>query len=500
MIVSEKFLTMRHVNKTFGGVHALKDVNFALDCGEIHCLVGQNGSGKSTLIKIIAGVLDADAGSEVEIRGKRMNQSGTPQEILKSGVCVIYQDLSLFPNMTIAENIAFYSSAGNKNVCVDWANIRKTATTALKLMRVHMDIEQPVAALSIADRQLVAIARALAVNAKLIIMDEPTSSLTRKEVNVLFSIIKDLQKQGMTVLFVSHKLDEIIEIAEKITIIRDGVVIVTKPNRDIDDKELSFMISGETIQYLERPEKNMAKPMLTVEGLTCRGQFEDVTFSLGQGEILGIIGLLGSGRTELAMSLFGMNPPTSGSIRIDGKAVRHTNNRVAIQNGIAYVPEDRLLQGLVIDQDVESNIAVTIIKDLLNKIGFMNTRQRRDIANSWIRDLNIKSAAPTIHASAMSGGNQQKIVLAKWLATHPKILILDQPTNGVDVSAKNAIYTIVRNLAEQGMSILLISDEVSEIFYNCSRALIMHKGRICKELELHEMSEQEFGEEVLHVE
>lgn len=495
--MADKFLVMRHVNKHFGGVHALKDVDFELEQGEIHCLVGQNGCGKSTLIKIIAGVLESDEGSEIEILGKRMEHAGA-QRSMDSGVCVIYQDLSLFPNLTVAENIAFFQNTCSKKLPVDWKKIRETSQKALDLIQVDMDLDQTVSALSIADRQLVAIARALAANARLLIMDEPTSSLTRKEVNNLFSVVKDLQSKGMTVLFVSHKLDEIIEIAQRITVIRDGVKVDTCRNTEIDDAKLAYMISGKEITYEQRFAPPGEETVLRVTGLTHPSDFRDVSFTLKKGEILGIIGLLGAGRTELALSLFGMNPPASGSIQVDGKEVRPASNRDAIASGIAYVPEDRLLQGLVIDQNVESNTSVTVIDRLCNKLSMINVKKRRSMTESWIERLSIKSAEPLVNASAMSGGNQQKIVIAKWLAINPKILILDQPTNGIDVSAKDAIYAIIRDLAREGMSIIMISDEIAEIYYNCPRALIMHKGRIVNEVLTDQISEDAFYEEVLH--
>lgn len=497
--MAEKFLEMRHVNKHFGGVYALKDVDFDLIQGEIHCLVGQNGCGKSTLIKIIAGVLNSDPGSEITILGKRMEHGGS-RLAMESGVCVIYQDLSLFPSLTVAENIAYFSNTQGGGFAVNWKQMRETARRALELIHVELDLDALVEELSIADRQLVAIARALAVNARLLIMDEPTSSLTRKEVNSLFAVVKGLQADGMTVLFVSHKLDEIEEIAERVTVIRDGIRVLTCVNEDLDNARLSCLISGQEIVAKQDFPPVQEETVLRVEGLTHERDYHDISFTLKKGEILGVIGLLGSGRTELALSLFGMNAPRAGSVEICGKSVIPKNNREAVANGVAYLPEDRLLQGLVTDQDVESNTAVTVIHRLTNRLGFVDGKRRRAMTTDWISRLAIKSAAPNVKASAMSGGNQQKIVLAKWLATNPKILILDQPTNGIDVAAKSAIYAIIRDLARGGMSILLISDELAEIYYNCPRVLVMHKGALVKELRTTELSESEFGGEVLHVE
>lgn len=494
--MSENFLEMQSINKHFGGVHALKDVDFDLKQGEIHCLVGQNGCGKSTLIKIIAGVLDSDEGGEITILGKHMaHGSRLPME---SGVCVIYQDLSLFPSLTVAENVAYFSNTRRGGYFVDWNKIRETASAALKLIGAELELEQPVSQLSIADRQLVAIARALAVNARLLIMDEPTSSLTRKEVNSLFSVVKGLQEKGMTVLFVSHKLDEIIEIAQRVTVMRDGIRVLTCDNTALDDTRLSFLISGQEIISKQEFVPPREETILRVDGLTHQRDYSDISFTLKKGEILGVIGLLGSGRTELALSLFGMNPPASGNILIDGEAVIPRTNREAIAHGVAYLPEDRLLQGLVIDQDVKANVSVTVIRRLMSRLGLVDIKQRKTMTEQWIKRLGIKSAVPDINASAMSGGNQQKIVLAKWLAIQPKILILDQPTNGIDVAAKSAIYAIIRELAAEGMGIIMISDEAAEIYYNCPRVLVMHKGAIINEVRTDEISAGDFAGEVLH--
>lgn len=494
--MEEKIIELRHVNKHYGGVHALKDVDFDLNRGEIHCLIGQNGCGKSTMIKVISGVIDVDEGSEVILDGK-MTHGGSARQSMNNGVRVIYQDLSLFPNLTVAENIAFDRHVDKSVKGVNWTQIYAQAEEVISRMDIKLNLESLVEELSIADRQLVAIARALATNARILIMDEPTSSLTRKEVNVLFSIIKSLQEKGMTIMFVSHKLDEIIEIAERITVMRDGKMISTFENKDVDETKLAHMISGQEISYQQNFTEHGDEVILELENLTCGKQYKDISFSLKKGEILGIIGLLGAGRTELASSIFGMNEPESGRILLHGKEVHFKSNRDAIENKIAYVPEDRLLQGLVLNQSIENNTIISIIGKLKNKLGMIDKKACRSITQKWIDELHIKSAVPEINASAMSGGNQQKIVISKWLSTEPEILILDQPTNGIDIAAKNTIYELIRELSEKGMSIILISDEAAEIYYNCPRTLVMHKGKIVKELDCSAITEGEFGREVL---
>lgn len=492
-----KIIELKHVNKHYGGVHALKNVDFDLNYGEIHCLIGQNGCGKSTMIKVISGVINVDDGSDVILGGKKTH-GGSARQAMDAGVRVIYQDLSLFPNLTVAENIAFDDNTNKDVKGVNWTQIYKKAEEVLERMCIRLDLDSLVEDLSIADRQLVAIARALATNAKLLIMDEPTSSLTRKEVNVLFSIIKSLQEKGMTIMFVSHKLDEIIEIAERITVMRDGCIISTFDNDNVDETNLAHLISGQQIKYQQKFVEHSEEVVLKVENLSRRNQYEDVSFEVKKGEILGIIGLLGAGRTELASSVFGMNPPDSGKILLHGNEVNFKSNRNAIANKIAYVPEDRLLQGLVLNQSIENNTIISIIQKLRTKLGLLDRNNCTKITQKWIDDLHIKSAIPDINASAMSGGNQQKIVISKWLSTEPEVLILDQPTNGIDIAAKSTIYELIRELSAQGMSIILISDEAAEVYYNCPRALVMHKGKIIKELDCSAISESEFSQEVLN--
>lgn len=492
----EKIIELKKVNKHYGGVHALKDVDFSLNQGEIHCLIGQNGCGKSTMIKVISGVIGVDPGSEVILDGKK-STGGLARQAMAAGVRVIYQDLSIFPNLTVAENIAFDQHVDSAVKGVNWSRMYKKAQEVLDRMKIQLDLDVLVEELSIADRQLVAIARALATNAKLLIMDEPTSSLTRKEVNVLFTIIKSLQAKGLTILFVSHKLDEIIEIAERITVMRDGCIISTFENTDVKEEKLVQLISGQQITYQQKFTEHEEETVLEVERLSRARQYEDVSFSVKKGEIVGIIGLLGAGRTELASSIFGMNPPDSGRILLHGKEVKFKSNRDAIASRIAYVPEDRLLQGLVLNQSVENNTIISIIQKLKNKIGILDKKECTSITQNWIDELHIKSAKPEINASAMSGGNQQKIVISKWLSTEPEVLILDQPTNGIDIAAKNTIYELIRDLSAKGMSIILISDEAAEVYYNCPRALVMHKGKIIKELDCSAITESEFSQEVL---
>lgn len=493
--MTDKFLEMKNISKRFGGVQALKDVDFLINKGEIHCLVGENGSGKSTLIKIISGVLQPEPGAAIVIEGEEYTSLSSIMALHK-GISVIYQDLSLFPNLTVAENIALNQHL-EKGSFIDWNKIEMTAREAMQKINLELELDRIVSTLSIADRQLVAICRALAANSRLVIMDEPTASLTSKEVDLLFKVIREMQQKGITILFVSHKLDEIMEISERVTILRDGSKIGTFSSGELDNERVSYLMTGKEITYSRNlPQIEMDKPLLDVQKLSRKGFFRDISFKLYPGEVLGITGLLGSGRTEMALALFGMEPADSGEIYLAGKKIKIRSKEDALKNGIGYVPEDRLTQGLIMDQPISDNLILTVLKRLLNKFNLINFEERNSYIKKWVNNLNIKVPSLDASVKTLSGGNQQRVVLAKWIATDPAILVLDEPTVGVDVAAKESIYEIVRQLTERGIGIILISDEVPEVYYNCHRILIMRSGRIVEELSADEISEKELSQKV----
>ncbi|MEO8668240.1 MAG: sugar ABC transporter ATP-binding protein [Bauldia sp.] len=474
------FLELSHISKTFFGVQALRDVDFSLDEGEIHCLVGENGSGKSTLIKIISGVETPDAGGSIAIAGQKFTHL-TPGESTRLGIQVIYQDLSLFPNLTVAENIAIGNYAGRPRF-VDWARIDDVARKAMARIDVALDLRAKVADLSIASRQLVAICRAMAHDARLVIMDEPTSSLTRHEVDALLALVRDLKAKGIATLFVSHRLNEVMEVAERVTVLRDGHKIGTFPAAEMNDKKLAHLMTGKEFTYeLREIEVRKLPVALSARNLTREGEYEDITFDVHAGEILGITGLLGSGRTELALSLFGMTQPDSGTISLAGGPVKFTGVRDAVDRGIAYVPEDRLKLGLILEQSVAANIVITVLDELAGPLNLIPQAARDRTVTEWIRDLAIKVANPENPVKTLSGGNQQRVVVAKWMARKPRVLILDSPTVGVDISAKDGIYEIVRRLAGEGVAVIMISDEIPEVLYHSHRVLVMRAGRITDE-------------------
>jgi simple sugar transport system ATP-binding protein len=490
--MSDKFLEMKHISKLYAGVQALDDVSFSLTRGEIHCLVGENGSGKSTLIKVISGVINPEEGAEVIIEGQRLAiDHFSSKDSIDRGIHVIYQDLSLFPNLTVRENISFNVHVEKGKKFVNWKDINSIAKGAIEDIGIDIELDREVGILSIADQQLVAICKALIGELKLLIMDEPTSSLTKNEVDSLFSVVKKLQRRGITTLFVSHKLNEILEIAERVTVLRDGKCVGVYDPGELDHAKLTYLMTGKKIEYIKPDLSSVSgKVLLEVRSLSKKGNFKDISFKLYGGEILGITGLLGSGRTELALALFGISPAEKGQILIDGNAVSIKSNKDAIHQGIGYVPEDRLELGLVMPQSVGNNIIITVLQDLLNSLSMLDKEKRKSAVQRGLSELAIRVPSVDSAVMTLSGGNQQRVVLAKWISTEPKILILDEPTVGIDVAAKSSIHSIIKQLAAQGIGIILISDEIQEALYNCHRIIVMRKGRIVSESQTSEMTEQ----------
>lgn len=482
------FLEMSGISKRFGGVHALRDVDLTLEIGEVHCLVGENGSGKSTLIKIISGVEAPEPGGRIVISGKEYPKLN-PVYSTHCGIQVIYQDLSLFPNLTVAENIAMAHHLGGLHA-VNWSSMRATAIATMAKVRVEFDPDAKVSELSIARRQLVAICRALAADAKLLIMDEPTASLTRHEVDALIKLVSELKRRGICIVFVSHRLDEVLEIAERVTVLRDGAKVGTFAAATIDGRKLSHLMTGKAFDYqIQARDLTPGAVVLEVEGLGRQDEYRDVTMQLRAGEVVGLTGLLGSGRTELALSLFGMNVPDCGTIALDGRRIELNTNADAIRRGIAYVPEDRLTLGLILDQSITANVTLTVLERLAGALGLIGARARQNHVAHWVRQLGIRISNPENPVKTLSGGNQQRVVLAKWMATNPRVLILDSPTVGVDIGAKDGIYEIIRRLAREGVAVLLISDEIPEVLYHSHRVLVMREGRLTTDVMAADTSE-----------
>ncbi len=480
--MSDYILQVENIKKSFGGVKALKGVSLAIRKGEIHSLAGENGCGKSTLIKIISGFYEADEGL-INLDGKEFKKIH-PMDAIHRGVQVIYQDFSVFPNLTVMENLAFNMELMNRHKIVNYKRMREIAETAVSRINFNIDLDERVENLPVADKQLIAISRALLYDARLIIMDEPTTALTKKEVKSLFGVIKNLQQQGIAILFVSHKLDEVFEISEGFTILRNGENVVTGRTSELDNRKFAYYMTGREFKEESFHAASAGKdPLLEAKNLSLSGAYENISFALRPGEILGITGLLGSGRTELVQTLFGMKFPDSGVLLVEGREKELSCVKDAVDSGIGYVPEDRLTEGLFLPQSITLNTIVAKIDKLTGKSGFLQTEKIDSEVSRWIKELAVAASDADQPVQTLSGGNQQKIVLARWLANDLKVLILNGPTVGVDIGSKYDIHALLRNLAEQGMGLIVISDDLPEILSTCSRVLVMRDGQAVGELD-----------------
>lgn len=474
---SVPIVEVKEVTKTYGGAQALRGVSLAIKPGEIHALIGENGAGKSTLIKILTGVVMPDRGGSVHVSGTVIDD-WTPIHAIRAGIAAIYQDFSLFSNLSVVENVCFGLSRERKTPIVNWREMRAIARGALGRLGVPIPLDARLGDLSIAKQQLVAIARAFAFDARLIIMDEPTSALGRSDVETLFEIMRALRNEGISFLFVSHKIDELYEIAETFTILRDGSGMGTYSAQDLSPAELISLMVGREIEYVVYPKQRRSEPLMLVDSLTKRGNYADISFQLHCGEVLGITGLVGSGRSELMQSLCGVETPDSGTIVLDGTPVRITSPAKAASLGISYVPEDRLSEGLVLKKSVMENVLVANRTKVEKRFGLRDKAAERNLVDHWINLLNVKPPRPEMIARSLSGGNQQKVVVAKCLAGEPRILMVDEPTNGIDIGAKTELHKLIRTLASNGISILLISSELPEVLAVADRIIVMKRGRI----------------------
>ncbi|MDY5021760.1 MAG: sugar ABC transporter ATP-binding protein [Blautia sp.] len=483
----ENILSVKQIKKSFGGVHALKGVDLTIKKGETHCLAGENGCGKSTIIKVISGFYKPDGGT-IEIDGKPYPVM-TPAEAIKAGIQVIYQDFSIFPNLTVIENLAFNQVLANKKKFVNRKEFRRIAEEAVKKINFDVDLDALVETLPVADKQLIAISRALLDNAKLIIMDEPTTALTKKEVKRLFEIIAQLKANGVTILFVSHKLDEVFEISDSITIMRSGENVISCPTSEMTEEKFVYYMTGRKFddEKKQPAKRKIGKPVLEVSNFSAPG-FENINFTLREGEILGVTGQLGSGRTELSLALSGMLRPTGGTMKLNGKEVVFTSVTQAQNAGVALVPEDRLTEGLFLPQSIIDNITVTRLDAIATAGGVVNHNKVVEESANWVKEMGVATKDHTNPVSTLSGGNQQKVVLARALATNPKVLILNGPTVGVDIGAKFDIQNLLKSLAAQGMAVIVISDDTAEVIETCDRAIIMQGGRVTGELGKEELN------------
>jgi rhamnose transport system ATP-binding protein len=485
----QPILELEHISKKFPGVQALNDVHFNMLPGEVHALLGENGAGKSTLIKVISGVHKPDTG-EIRVNGKSVSFNN-PREALDKGIATIYQELLLYPELTVAENIFMGHTARNRVGMIDWNQINKQAREILDSLEITtLDVTRRVGSLNVGNRQRVEIAKALSQDARILIMDEPTAALTEADVQSLFNIVRLLRERGVGIIYISHRMQEVFLLADRVTVLRDGQYVNTKPVSETTENDLISMMVGRRIDDLyPKLSTEIKQNVLEVRNLWRKPMTRGVNLNIRAGEIVGLAGLVGSGRSELAQVIFGIAPAESGEILIDAKPVQIKSARQAMKLGIAYVPEDRGTQGLIRQMNLRENVSLAILRTLV-KGAFVDRFEERKLARSTIDQLNIRAFSAEQIVNKLSGGNQQKVVVGKWLASKPRLLIMDEPTRGVDVGAKAEIHRLMSELAQQGLAVLMISSELPEILGMSDRILVVRSGEIVAEYSREEATQE----------
>ena len=467
-------LEMRNIAKRFGATQALEDVSLALRPGSVHALLGENGAGKSTLIKIMTGVHQPDRG-EILLAGQPI-AIGSAAEAQRHGIAAIYQEPLLFPDLNVAENI-FISHQG-RGAVANWRQMFREADRILATLGVALDVRSPARGLTLAAQQSVEIAKAISLNVRVLIMDEPTASLSAHEVGQLFKLVRDLRAKGVAILFVSHRMEEVFQIADTVTVFRDGRLISTRPVAEVTPQSaIADMVGREMGLLQQRPAAPRGEKLLSVRGLARAGVFENVSFDVHRGEVLGFAGLIGAGRTDIGLALFGIEPATAGTIVLNGAPQTIRSPRQAMALGVAYLSEDRRQLGLSLPMSISANISLPVLSRYLNRLGLVRTGQERTTAESFRKRLAIRTPSVDLAAGKLSGGNQQKVMLSKWLNTHPALLILDEPTRGIDVGAKAEVHAMIGELAAEGIGIIMISSDLPEVLAMSDRVLVMREGR-----------------------
>jgi simple sugar transport system ATP-binding protein len=480
------------ISKHYEGVTALAGVSFEVGASEILALAGENGSGKSTLIRIIAGVERPDNGTLFIDGADWIGRS--PIERIEAGIQVIYQDFAVFPNLSAGENIWFPHQLHQGRRLVARSAGVAIAQRVLQEIGVTIELDRPVADLPVSQKQLVAVARALVHDARLLIMDEPTTALTHREVEHLFAIIRRLAARGKSFIFVSHKLQEVAQICDRVVVLRNGSKTLDAPMKDLTHAQIARAMIGREMEFGRYPRAQSnsgAVPLLRVQGFSRAGEYRNINFTLAAGEVLGFAGLMGSGRTSTVKGLFGLPPADHGSIEIDGRPIVIRNVTDAVRAGLAYVPEDRLSEGLFLDFSIEDNIVVRAMDRLISKTGWISRPRKAKEAGSWVERLSIKTPSARLPVSSLSGGNQQRVVLAKWMAANPRVLILNRPTVGIDVGSKPGIHQIIMELSARKVGIIVVSDDLPELMLVCDRVIVMRSGAIVAERMVGESSEEE---------
>jgi rhamnose transport system ATP-binding protein len=481
-------LSARGISKQFAGVEVLTDIDFDLETGEIHALLGENGAGKSTLAKIIAGVHRPTRGT-LALNGREV-EVPSPHAAQDLGITLIHQEPISFPDLSVAENLVLGREDGGPLSRVPWAAMVAEARRLMDVLGVRLDVTRPMRGLSIADQQMVEIARALASDARVIIMDEPTAPLTPKEVATLFDIARKLRADGRSIIFISHRLSEVRELCDRVTIFRDGRKVATDRTENLSDTDIIRLMIGRAVKdYHGKGSTRAGEVALRVTGLTHPGLFRDISFTLHKGEVLGLGGLVGAGRTDVARALFGIAPAASGTVEVDGRPVAIRNPSDAIDVGLAFVPEDRAVAGIFRTLSVEDNITAAV-PDKIAPRGVISRAVERGLAADYVQRLRIRLASIRQPIGELSGGNQQKAILSRWLLTDPHVLILDEPTRGIDVGVKAEFYEMIGQLAADGRAILLISSEMPELLSLCDRILVMSEGHLTADIPRAEASEE----------
>ena len=483
-------LKAENVTKSYAGVKALRTASFELKAGEVHALIGENGAGKSTFIKILTGAVAADSGV-LMIDGKAVADN-SPTFAKSLGVAAIYQQPALFPELSVAENIALGQEKKGILGVVDWKSRKKRAQELLAEVGAKIDADAEAGSLSMPQQQLVEIARALGANAKILILDEPTASLSEEDANNLFRVIRELKNRGVGMIYISHRLEELPQIADRVTVLRDGETIETREMATVNRDELiKLMVGRELSQVFPKKEVSLGKTVLEIKNLGLRSSgVKNINLSVRAGEIVGIAGLVGAGRTEFARVVFGLDEADTGEILLDGKPIHNAHPRDAIRHKIAYLPEDRRKHGVILDLPISSNITLASLK-ILSSFSGMDFKRERELAAEYTRRLGVKTTSIHDSVATLSGGNQQKVALSRWLITKPEVLILDEPTQGIDVGAKSEIHELMTELAEQGVAILMISSELPEVLGMSDRIAVMCGGTIVKILDRGTATQQE---------
>lgn len=486
--MTDVILTVENVSKNFGGVAALRNVSLTVRKGEIHALVGENGAGKTTLMNILEGSIRPDSGSIVFKGEKR--EFRDIAESNAAGISVIHQELAVFGHMTILENLLMKELADKKGLFLDWRGLEDKARRILSMINLDIDPFRRMDSLSVSDQQQIEIARSLHRASDLIIMDEPNSSLSEKETRKMFALVRDLAAQGVSFVYISHKLDEVLKLVDRVTVFRDGTFIDEVENKDLGEEQVAKMMVGRDLdKTVVSTIKESGEALLQVDSLSGR-VFSDISFDLRKGEVLGVYGLVGAGRSELAAALFGSVPATSGQVRLMGKPVVINDVATAIQMGLAMLPEDRKIMSLFMNLAVQTNMTITKLPSLRGKAKLVDPQKETGISSRFVDLLNIKTANLSTPVKNLSGGNQQKVALARWLMLEPKLLILDEPTHGIDIGAKVEIYHLIRRLADRGMGVILISSEMPEILRLSDRIAVMCRGEITGILDRTEATEE----------